>query len=243
MKKNILVTGGAGGIGQEIVKIFVKNNYFVHFIDIDDTNGILLEQEIGQEKCKYIHLDVTDVDGIKEYVNKLPEDFQINHIITLAGRALESEWKPLEEQDLSEIKDSVSLNLLGHINIILSFLKFLRQGKDDKSVLMIASVNAQSGFGLPAYSAAKSGMYGFVHATAEEFGNMGIRINTISPGTVVTPNTKKEPKNFSTLLEGTLLNKFATVYDIAEAAYAFCNVFLSVTGQDFVVDAGQMIKH
>ena len=186
---------------------------------------------------------MTDLKKLTDYTNSLSNDFQLNSIITLAGRALENEWKKFAQQSLEDIHKSIDLNLLGHINVIHSFLPFLKKCTTDKSILMISSINASEGFGLPAYSSSKSGLYGFVNSMTQEFGNDGIRINTVSPGTVVTPATQTEPKNFDSLLKGTALGKFTTSEDVAKLVYEICNSFVSLTGQNIVLDAGQSLIH
>lgn len=241
--KNVLITGGAGGIGSEIVKKFAEKGYYVYFVDTDQNNANKLIKKVGKDKCEFLKLDVTNVEEIKNYCKNLKKSFKLNHIITLAGRALENEWKPFEQQTLEDMQSSINLNLMGHINIIHCFLPYLKNAKGDKSILMISSINATDCFGLPAYSASKSGLYGFKNATTHEFGQMGIRINTLSPGTVITEATQKEPKDFTSLLKGSALNKFATSAQVADLSYHICNTFATMTGQDCVLDAGQTKMH
>lgn len=240
---SVLITGGAGGIGTAISEKFIDEGYFVYILDFDSVASRKLMDRYGSDKCAIIHLDVTDTNAIKKCVLSLDDSFSINHIVTLAGRAMEGEWKPFEKQELQIIEDSIKVNLLGHINIIHAFLPYLKKAEGDKSVTMISSINAMTGFNLPAYSAAKAGLYGFVNGIVHEFGQAGIRINTVSPGTVRTAATLSEPKDFNQLLETTALGKFATVEDVAKMVYAICNDFVSVTGQDFVIDAGQLKVH
>lgn len=241
--KKVLITGGAGGIGTEIVKKFAQNNYYVYIIDIDKKSGKNLENCLGKDKCQFIQLDVTNIEQIQSYVNTLNKNFELNHIVTLAGRALENEWISFEKQTLQDIHKSVQLNLLGHLNVIHSFLPFLKNTDGDKSILMVSSINATDCFGLPAYSASKSGLYGFKNATVNEFGLQGIRINTLSPGTVITEATQKEPKDFTALLKGSALGKFTTSKDVANLAFNICDTYVTMTGQDIVLDAGQTKMH
>ena len=239
--ENVLLTGGSGGIGQEIVKIFVENGYFVYVIDSNQSNSEKLIKNVGQDKCCVINLNVTDVEGLKNYV-KENSNLTFNHVITCAGRAFEEEWKPFEEQSLEGIKKSIEVNLLGHINVIHTFLPLLKKAEGNKSILTISSVNAMQGFGLPAYSSAKAGLYGFTTSTMAELGAYGIRINTLSPGTVETEATKDEPKDFGKLLRGTALGKFASSKDVADLAFGMCVTFKTLTGQNVVLDAGQTKK-
>lgn len=241
--KNVLVTGGAGGIGSSIVKAFIKSGYFVYIVDTDVNGSKELVAQCGKEHCCAANLDVTDTDAIKNFIASLGDNITFNHIVTLAGRALEGEWLPFGEQSLQTVEKSVKLNLLGHINIIHAFLPLLKKADGDRSILMISTINASQNFGLPAYSAAKSGLYGLMNGIVGELGEMGIRINTVSPGTVLSPATEKEPKNFDKLLKTTAINKFATSDEVADVVVSVCDRFISITGQNIIIDAGQSKTH
>lgn len=235
--KNVLVTGGAGGIGTAIVEELFSNGYRLIILDIDSKNMENLKKQYNA--IEMWNLDTTDVEKLQEFKKSLPEDFCIDHIVTLAGRALENEWQVFEKQDINEIKKSIELNLIGHINVVHTFLPILKKSKEDnKSITFISSINAIRNYGLPAYSAAKSGMYGLVKSLCLEFGNEGIRINSVSPGTIVTPATELEPKNFEELLKGTAIGKFATKEEIAKTV-KFIIETKGITGQNFIIDAGQ----
>lgn len=243
MRENIIISGGVGGIGREIASKFVKEGYFTYLVDIDDEEAQKVVDEIGNVNCKYLKLNVTDVVAIENLCKTFSDDFCVKHIITLAGRAHKEEWAGFEGQSVESIRDSVDLNLTGHLNIIKAFLPFLKRTKGDKSVLMISSINSFGGFGLPVYSAAKAGLHGFASAVADEFGKFSARINTLSLGTVVTESTKKEPKNFEKLLEHTALGKFVKTSDVAETAYHMCNTMTGITGENLILDAGQTKTH
>lgn len=237
---NVLVTGGSGGIGSIIVEKFVQEGDFVYFIDKDPKGAKLLTERFGHDKCQYQNVDVTKISDIRAFANSFDKNFELDYLITLAGRALENEWISFPMQELSEIHNSVNVNLLGHINVIHEFYKYLRNGS---AVVMVSSINAIGNYGLPGYSASKAGLYGFMNAVVNEFGRDGIRINTISPGTVVTEATQKEPKDFGELLKGTAIGRFATPIDIANVAYELCHTFVSITGQNLIVDSGQSKMH
>lgn len=235
--ENILVSGGAGGIGTAIIKELKNNGYNPIILDIDKENSEKLKEECDLKDVWV--LDVTDIKSLKEFRDKLSSDFKIDHIVTLAGRALENEWQLFETQDINEIHKSIELNLIGHINVIHTFLPILKKSDcDKKSITFISSINAFGDFGLPAYSASKSGMYGLVKCLCSEFGKEGIRINAISPGTIVTPATELEPKNFEELLKGTAIGKFATKEEVASLV-RFIIETNGLTGQNLVLDAGQ----
>ena len=241
--KNLIITGGAGGIGQEIVKKFVRNGYFVYILDTDLKASKKLVEELGKDKCSCANVDVRDVKALDKFVKSLGDDFALNCLITCAGRALHNEWKPFCEQTYSTIKDSVELNLIGHLYSVYAFLPLLKNATGDRSILFVSSINATDCFNLSAYSSAKSGLYGFMNSTVKEFGEMGIRINTLSPGTIKTKATDVEPKEFDKLLSCTALNRFATTKNVADTAFAICDIIDGITGQNIVVDAGQTKIH
>ena len=235
--KNVLVTGGCGGIGSTIVDELIKNSYNPIIVDINKENIKKIKEKY--KDIEVWNLDVTNIDNLVKFKEKLSNDFFISHIVTLAGRALDNEWQPFEKQDIKEITKSIQLNLIGHINIIHTFLPILKKSKEqNKSITLISSINAIKNYGLPAYSAAKSGMYGLVKSLCSELGSNNIRINSISPGTIVTPATELEPKNFDDLLKGTAIGKFATKEEIAKTV-KFIIETNGITGQNFIVDAGQ----
>lgn len=243
MRENVIISGGAGGIGQEIAAKFVKEGYFAYLLDIDDQEAEKVVNALGDANCKYLKLDVTDICATEKLCKTFSDDFSIKHIITLAGRALAEEWVGFEGQSMESIGKSVDLNLVGHLNVIKAFLPFLKKSEGDKSVLMISSINSFGGFGLPVYSAAKAGLHGFASAVADEFGKFSARINTLSLGTVVTASTKKEPKDFDELLRGTALGRFVKTSDVAEMAYHICHTMTVMTGENLVLDAGQTKVH
>ncbi len=235
--KNVLITGGAGGIGSEIAKRFVNSGYFVYVLDTDEKASKTVKNELG-DNCSFINVDVTDTKALSSFIS-FNKDLTFNYVITCAGRALENEWKPFEEQNIDTIKDSVELNLIGHLNVIHSTLPMLKRATGDKAILTISSINAIKDFGLPIYSTAKAGLCGFCSVMANEFGKMGIRINSLLPGTVITKATQKEPKDFDKLLKTTSLGYFTTSLDVANLAFDICNTYSSMTGQSIILDAGQ----
>lgn len=238
--KNVVITGGVGGIGGAITEKFVQSGFYVIALDIDDVRGAKLQSQYGNDKFRYIHVDVTDIAAVQQVAKAFGA---VNHIVTLAGRALADEWGGLSAMAAESVRGSIDLNLFGHINVIHAFLPALENGKGEKTVTVISSINNAGGFGLPVYSAAKAGLVGFVKTVAMEFGKKGIRVNAVSPGTVHTEMTQKEPKDFSELLRGTALGKFAEKNDVATLVYALSEDFTTVTGQEFIIDAGQTVVH
>lgn len=241
--KQVVITGAAGGIGSAISHYFAANDCFVYAVDIDRDACEKLAASIGEAHCRPVVLDVTDKQAVQAFANSLPQDFALDHLICLAGRALEGEWGDFDQIAPQVIEDSIRVNLTGHILMTHALYPFFKKHTADKSVTLISSINAKGCYGLPVYSAAKAGLSGFMSGAMNSFGSDGIRINLVSPGTVVTPATSAEPKDFESLLQTTALNRFVTPQDVAKLVWQICNEFTSITGHDFVIDAGQLRNH
>ena len=236
-KINVVITGGAGTIGSEIVRRFA----------ISETNKVFV-LDIKNKGCKdtdqikYFNCNVCDLDSLNQLI--LSEEFpdKVDHLITVAGGGLQEEWTSISDIDMGVIRESVDLNLFGHINVIYSIYPLMKKSGKNKSITMISSINAKVGYGLPGYSAAKAGLEGFMYAIVSELAQSRIRINIISPGTVVTELTLREKnKDWSKLKKDCLLDSFTTAEDIASVAYMLSRNN-SIVGQNIVVDSGQSIK-
>ena len=241
--KQVVITGAAGGIGSAISHFFAANDCFVYAVDIDRDACENLAASIGEAHCRPVVLDVTDKQAIQAFAASLPQDFTLDHLICLAGRALKDEWVDFDQINPQAIENSIHLNLIGHILMTHALYPFFKNHDADKSVTLISSINAKGCYGLPVYSAAKAGLAGFMHGAMNAFGSDGVRINLVSPGTIVTPATSAEPKDFENLLNTTALNRFATAQDVAKLVWQISNEFTSITGHDFIIDAGQLHNH
>src|SRR5207248_2481883 len=117
----------------------------------------------------------------------------LNHVVGIAGGALPEEPlnRDIAELDPAVFRASVEANLVTQCLVVQSVLPWLRRGaKRNRSILLTSSFNALSGWGLPAYSAAKAGLIGLVYALTGPLGNDGIRINAVAPGTIRTERTE-----------------------------------------------------
>lgn len=229
MGKNVLITGATGGIGSAISKKFIDEGFEVYSLD-------LVSKDFGDKFHNFV-CDVTSKEELENVKNQIG-DVKFSHIITLAGRALEDEWKDFALISFDSIYNSIKLNLAGHLLTIRTFMSSFDSENTTNSVVLISSINAYGGFGLPVYSSAKAGLIGFCKSVHSQLKEKGIRINTICPGTIVTDATLTEPKDFSALLKTTKLGRFMTKEEVADLAYELCEKS-NQTGQVVNIDAGQ----
>ncbi len=232
---SIVVTGGSGTIGGAIVNSLINEGYKVWNIDISEpTNDI--------DKQIFLKGDVTNYSELKRLIHDNLQYEDIVGVITVAGGGVAEEWENFVDVDIEAVKKSIDLNLLGHINVVHILMPYLVRNKSNKSIIMISSINGKAAYKLAGYSAAKAGLEGFMYGVVKEFGENNIRINIISPGTVVSELTmNEEKKDWESLRMGTITGKFVSPKDIAQLAILITKNE-SIDGQNMIIDSGQSIK-
>lgn len=241
--EKIVVVGGAGGIGSAIIDKYSHLGLKVIIGDIDKDAGQRLSDKYGEE-VKYYPVDVLEPDSIHNFVNNIEQDFDsVTHLVSLAGGALPDEFNGLKNTSIDAIYRSIDLNLASHVALVKEFMPLIEKDRNDnKTITLISSINAERDYGLPPYSSAKGGLISLVYSSVGELAEKNIRINSISPGTVPTPKTLKQDKDFDNLLKGVPLKRFATPREIADVVYAFTHIMTCVTGQNLNADCGQTRK-
>jgi NAD(P)-dependent dehydrogenase (short-subunit alcohol dehydrogenase family) len=238
-KRVTVISGGSGGIGRSVVRRFLETDIVV----VLDVNTISDEKILDNPNFWFIKTDVTDPDDIQKAKNEIQEKYgKIKNLISMAGINMVSEIGGIKEMTIEDIDKSVKLNLNSHIYLTKIFLDILEIDEDVKNVIMISSINAIADYGLPAYSAAKAGIYGFMKAVVNELGRYNVRINTISLGTVPHKKDIVDGVEYYESKRNTLtLREFLKPKDVAETLYALIYVTRGIVGQNIVLDMGQSV--
>jgi len=243
----VVVVGGAGVIGSAVVGAYGQRG--VRVVVVDRAPLERYRAGNGATELEQVSADVTrDADIARARAEVEALGWDVHHLVSLAGGAMDPEFGSLTLTTEATIRDSIELNLTSHILLTRAFMPMLPGGsrasataRDDRSITLVSSINALRDYGLPAYSAAKAGMLGFARAMATELGGHGIRINVVAPGTVIKGATSTQPKDIERLRRGSALARLAEPDDIAAAIVAASHDLRAMTGQLIVVDCGQTV--
>jgi len=186
--KNILITGGASGIGKEIVKGFAEQGSNVAFLDLNDEAGERLSLDIGEnvffEKC-----DLKEIDNLKSSIEKLRG--QIGLFDILVNNAAQDDRHNWQEVTEDYWDERLATNLRHQFFTIQSVSKDMVQ-KGGGSIVNIGSNSWMEAVGnFPAYATAKSAVHGLTRTLARDLGKHRIRVNTVVPGWIMTDRQKE----------------------------------------------------
>jgi NAD(P)-dependent dehydrogenase (short-subunit alcohol dehydrogenase family) len=246
--KIAIVTGGTSGIGEGIAKAFVSEGAKVVIVGRREQEGRALEKRLG---VRFVRADVAIEADVKAMVDRTLERFgRLDCLVNNAG--IPSPMISITEIDVPTIDQVLAVNVRGVILGVKHAARvMLPQGSG--SVINIGSVAGHRG-GLSAhvYSASKGAVSALTRSAAAELGEKGIRVNTISPGAIVTGIFGKNAGLTGAeadKVSGLAKEMFAVIQPIPRAGLsddiAQAAVFLAsdgsgfVNGQDIVIDGGQ----
>jgi len=183
--KCAVVTGGASGLGEAMVRRFVTEGAHVIVADIDDRAGLALVEELG-EVCHFVHLDVSDEQ------NWLDVMAQFERVDVLVNNAGITTFGSIEAVTLEQFKHEFDVDVVG---VFLGCKHVLPKMKaHGGSIINIASMcAARAQPDLVAYNGAKAAVTHMtrsvaLHCAREQY---GIRCNAILPGMIETPILQK----------------------------------------------------
>ena len=180
-----LITGGASGIGEATVRLFVEEGAKVLITDIQDARGRILAEELGS-KADYLHADVSLEDDVERAIRYATETFGgLDVMFNNAGIA--GAVGPIEEVSVEAFDETIGVLLRG-VFLGIKHAATVMNARGTGSIINTASVaGIRTGYGNHIYSAAKAGVIQLTRSTAMELGESGVRVNCICPGFIATP--------------------------------------------------------
>ncbi|KOS56732.1 3-hydroxy-2-methylbutyryl-CoA dehydrogenase [Rhodococcus rhodochrous KG-21] len=189
-----IVTGGAGGLGEAVVRKLSSAGAAVVIADLADSRAEALADELGN-KVVYARTDVTDEASVNAAIHAASELGTLRFAVICHGgwgvaeKVVNRDGTPAA---LDGFTKTLDLYLTGSYNVLrLASARMATNeaGADGErgAVVMTASIAGYEGqIGQTAYAAAKAGVIGLTLAGARDLSSVGVRLNTIAPGTMHT---------------------------------------------------------
>ncbi len=237
--KVVLVTGGASGIGEAIVRRFAAQGARVGFLDIKDDEGRALADELGAE-VRFVRADLTDIAELRAAVQEVRA--ALGPIAVLVNNAAHDERHRTEDVTPEYWDDRVAVNLRHQFfaaQAVLADMKAAGGG----AIINFGSVSWMAGQGgMAAYTACKSAVLGLTRSLARDFGADNIRVNAIAPGWIMTRRQKElwlTPEGTAELMQRQCLKRELVPDEIARVVLFLASEEASAcTNQHYVVDGG-----
>jgi len=236
--KIVLITGGADGIGKDLVINACKKGAKVIFCDITDTKSKILENKLNNDgfNALYINCDVSDYKQVRDMFTIIKNKYgKLDVLINNAAKQTVASWDDMTEEEFSSVID---VNLKGAYYCMKNATPLMGSGSNITNILSVYHNKAR--LDKYHYDAAKGGLAQLTREAALALGERGITVNGIYPGYVITPMNANMDTT-KVLVRNVLKDpKIVESNTFANAILTYIEDFtLMTTGQLFGVDAGR----
>jgi NAD(P)-dependent dehydrogenase (short-subunit alcohol dehydrogenase family) len=240
----VLITGGASGLGAEMVRQFAHNGARVAFLDIQDEAAQALVAELAAQCTHaplFLHCDVTDIPALRATIDEVRA--ALGPITVLVNNAGNDQRHRSHEVSPEYWDRTLALNL-DHQFFACQAVRPQMRGVGGGAIVNLSSIAWMGGgaANLVAYSAAKAAIVGMTNSLAREFGEDGIRVNAIAPGAVITPRQLElwySDADVDAIVARQCLKERLVAADIARMAlFLAADDGRMITKQCLVIDAG-----
>jgi NAD(P)-dependent dehydrogenase (short-subunit alcohol dehydrogenase family) len=238
----VFVTGGASGIGADVVRAFAHNGAKVAFVDIQADAAAALVAELGDPPHRPLFLtaDLTNIDALRHAIDQTRQ--ALGPIAVLINNAANDERHDVDAVTPEYWDSMMNVNLRHQFfaaQAVRPQMKELGYG----SIINFSSIAWMSGAArMVAYATAKSAVVGLTKTLGREFGPDNIRVNAIAPGAVVTDRQLRlwyTPEEADQMVERQAIKRRLLPKDIARAAlFLAADDSEMITKQYLIVDGG-----
>jgi 3alpha(or 20beta)-hydroxysteroid dehydrogenase len=238
--KVAIVTGGARGMGEATVRLFIEHGAKVVIGDLLDKEGEALAKELGPNAA-YVHMDVSSPDDWQKAVARAQQFGPLNVLVNNAAIVHMASIVDTTPEDYMRV---IKINQLGTflgIQAVIAPMKAAGKG----SIINISSIDGmQSKNALSAYSSSKWAVRGLTKSAAIELGPYNIRVNSVHPGGVFTAMGGKyaedaDPSVMDPFYKNHAIPRVGLPHEVA-----YVTLFLATdeasysTGGEFLADGG-----
>lgn len=190
-----IVFGGAGGLGEATVRRLHHEGLGVVIADMAEDKGNALAEELGRDAL-FAHTDITNADSVNASVERAGTLGTLRFAVIAHGgfgvaeRIVARDGKPAPLPNFAKTIEIYLTGTYNAVRIVASSVAATAPQADGErgALVLTASIAGYEGqIGQSAYAAAKAGVIGLTLAAARDLSSAAIRVNTIAPGTMMTP--------------------------------------------------------
>jgi len=242
--KVAVISGSGSGIGQAIAIRFASEGASVvinYRRGPEGANETKAKAEAAGGKAILVKGDITQIPDTQNLIDQAWEQFgRCDILVNNAGVEIGADFWDVTEADYDAV---LNVNLKGAFFLTQAFVRRLRDAKQPGRIINISSVHEDMVFPhFASYCAAKGGIRMLMRNLSVELGPLGITVNNIAPGAIITPmnaSLLNNKEQLNALLANIPLGRMGTVDDVSGVA-----LFLAsedgayVTGSTYFTDGG-----
>ncbi len=240
--RRVLITGGATGIGAAFVEHFAAQGARVAFLDIDTSAGVALADALGDSRHKPLFLtcDLTDIDALRAAIADVKAALGAPEV--LVNNAANDRRHTLAEVTPDSFDQGIAVNVRHQLfatQAVAEDMKAARAG----SIINLGSISWMlKNSDYPVYVMSKAAVQGLTRGLAKDLGPYGIRVNTLTPGWVLTDKQRRlwlDDAGREALKRGQCIEWELLPDDLARMAlFLAADDSRMITAQDIIVDGG-----
>jgi NAD(P)-dependent dehydrogenase (short-subunit alcohol dehydrogenase family) len=241
-RRPVLITGGATGIGEAMVRAFADQGAQVAFVDIADEEGHALATELGGAKGQvhFASCDITDTAALQAAIGLLAG--KCGPFTVLVNNAAHDERHDWRKVTPEYYDDRIAVNLKHQFFAIQAVAPAMIEAGGG-SIVNFGSISWMiPNGGYPVYATCKAAVHGMTRSLARDLGKSGIRLNIVAPGWVMTRRQLElwvDEKGERQMDENQCLRGRVMPQDIAAMVlFLASDDSRMITGQEFIVDGG-----
>lgn len=192
-EKVVVITGGAGALGHAIARRILAEGGRVALADLSPARLTAVAEGLPADRLATFVTDTTNEGEVEALGRSVVEAFgRVDGWVNAAGITRDSTMRRMRVEDFVEV---IQVNLLGTWLGTKVAANLMRDQVGGGSIVNLSSISGKVGnIGQTNYSASKSAIVGLTKAAAKELGHIGIRVNAIRPGLIMSPMIEQMPQ-------------------------------------------------